>query len=216
MDTDATARFPVSPTKLTRSARRWMTIAVVMAFVAADLAVTLSGTWVLIRSEGRVFSVEDAPTAPVAIVFGAAVSDREPGSYLKGRLDTTLELFRRGVIDTAVVSGDAIPPYDEEVAVMRQYLERSGIPAERIIDDPRGLDTDDTCRRARAVYRVHRALLVTQDFHVPRAVALCRAWGIDAFGVVAGCDCSKRSLVRNYLREAFLSRPAAFIYALRA
>jgi vancomycin permeability regulator SanA len=193
-----------------------MTMVVVVAITAAELMVTVSSTWVFLRSDGRVYSIKDAPPAPVAIVFGAEVSDQEPGSYLQGRLDAALELFRMGLVETIIVSGDAIPPDDDEVAVMRQYLQDRGIPPERLIDDPRGFDTDDTCRRARTVYRVHHALLVTQDFHAPRAVALCRAWEIDAFGVVAGCDCSAPSLVRNYIREIFLSRPAAFIYALRA
>lgn len=205
----------VGPTAAT-AGQRWLTIVVVIAIAAAELLVTVSGTWVFVRSDGRVFSAEDAPPAPIAIVFGAEVSNQEPGSYLKGRLDTALELFQDGLVENIIVSGDAIPPDDDEVAVMRNYLQDRGIPRERLIDDPRGFDTDDTCRRARMVFRVHHALLVTQDFHVPRAVALCRAWEINAFGVIAGCDCSIRSLVRNYVRETFLSRPAAFIYALRA
>lgn len=200
-----------------QAARRWLTIVVIIAFVAVELMVAVSGTWVFVRSDGRVFSTKDAPPAPIAIVFGAAVvSDEEPGSYLKGRLDAALKLFQEGMVETIIVSGDAIPPGDDEVAVMRHYLQDKGIPPERLIDDPRGFDTDDTCRRAHTIYGVQRGLLVTQDFHVPRAVALCRAWEIDAFGVVAGCDCSTQSLVRNYIREAFLSRPAAFLYALRA
>jgi vancomycin permeability regulator SanA len=189
---------------------------VIIGIVAVELFVTVSETWVFVRSHGRLFATSDAPPAPIAIVFGAEVMDDEPGTYLQGRLDTALKLFDDGLVETIVVSGDAIPPDDDEVAVMRHYLQDRGVPPERLIDDPRGFDTDDTCRRARSIYRVHRALLVTQNFHAPRAVALCRAWEIDAFGVIAGCDCSGRSLIRNELREAFLSRPAAFIYALRA
>jgi vancomycin permeability regulator SanA len=196
--------------------RRWMTMVVVSALAGVELMVTLSATWVWARSEGRVFSIEEAPPAPVGIVFGAAVSEQRSGSYLKPRLDTAVALFKRGAIVSVLVSGDSTPPNDDEVSVMRRYLEDNGVPDERIIVDPRGFDTDDTCRRAHDRYRVARALLVTQDFHVGRAVALCRAWQIDAFGVIAGCACSQRSLLRNYFREAFLSRPAAFLYAMRA
>jgi vancomycin permeability regulator SanA len=209
-----TSPAPRSAASLIRG--RWLLIVVIIAIATAELVVAVSETWVFVRSDGRVFAMQDAPPAPIAIVFGAQVSDDEPGPYLKGRLDTALGLFDDGLVETIVVSGDATPPDDDEVAVMRNYLQDRGIPPERLIEDPRGFDTDDTCRRARTVYRVHRALLVTQDFHTPRAVALCRAWQIDAFGVVAGCDCSERSLIRNYVREVFLSRPAAFIYALRA
>jgi vancomycin permeability regulator SanA len=204
-----------SQSSATRVRRRWLTIVVVAAIAAAALIVPLSGSWVSLQAAGRVFEAHDAPSAPIAIVLGAAVSEEGPGSYLKGRLDTALGLFRNGLVETIIVSGDAIPPYDDEVAVMRKYLEDRGIPSDRIIDDPRGFDTDDTCRRAHTVYGVQHALLVTQNFHAARAVALCRAWKIDAFGVIAACDCSDLSLIRNYIREVFVSRPAAFIYALR-
>lgn len=213
---DTTARSLRPHPNRWRRGHRWLTIAVAMALGGAELMVVVSAVWVWVRSEGRIFSIDDAPPAAVGIVFGAAVSEQEPGPYLKGRLDTALTLFERGVIDSAIVSGDSTPPDDDEVSVMRQYLQDRGVPPERIIDDPRGFDTNDTCRRARELEPVGRVLLVTQEFHVRRAVALCRAWEVDAFGVVAGCDCSQRSLVRNYLREAVLSRPAAFLYALRA
>ncbi|MBT8227366.1 MAG: DUF218 domain-containing protein [Dactylosporangium sp.] len=68
--------------------------------------------------------------------------------------------------------------------------------------DPFGFDTYDTCRRARDVYGVRRALLVTQSYHLPRAVALCRALGIDADGVNAGCHgCDDATLAKASLRE---------------
>jgi len=99
-----------------------------------------------------------SPLTPIAIVFGGHVmSDQEPGPYLKGRLDTALPLFQDGLVETIIISGDAIPPGDDEVAVMRHYLQDRGIPPERLIDDARGFDTDGTCRRARTVFGRHQA-----------------------------------------------------------
>lgn len=191
--------------------RMVLTAVVVAVLAGVTLIMTLPGSWIMLSAQGRVFAPENAPVAPTAIVFGAAVSGDEPGTYLKPRLDTTLELFHQGSVETLIVSTVAVP-YRDEIIVMRNYLQERGVPPERITDDPAGFDTNDTCRRASTVYGVEQALLVTQDFHTLRAVALCRNWQIDAFGVVAGCDeCSQHSLVRNYLREAFLSRPAALL-----
>jgi vancomycin permeability regulator SanA len=90
---------------------------------------------------------------------------------------------------------------------MTRYLAARGVPADRIVADPHGLDTYDTCARAYRVFGVRRALLVSQSFHLPRAVTLCRRVGIDADGVAGRCDtCSDKTLWRNRIREV----PASF------
>jgi vancomycin permeability regulator SanA len=93
---------------------------------------------------------------------------------------------------------------------MTEYLVEKGIDRDVIVGDPYGLDTYDTCARAIHTYGVTKALIVTQEFHVPRAVALCRDAGIDADGVNAGCDCSVFARARNAIREP-LSRPKAVL-----
>jgi len=77
-----------------------------------------------------------------------------------------------------------------------------GVPAHRLVTDPYGLDSYDTCARAAGVYGVRRALLVSQSFHLPRAVTLCRHLGIDADGVAARCHpCRQVTLHKNKARE---------------
>jgi vancomycin permeability regulator SanA len=148
--------------------------------------------------------MQRAPSAPVVVVFGAelAPGGQRPKPFLAGRLDVAAELFRAGKVRAVLVSGDAAGTSGDEVAVMTRYLVERGVPAGRIVADPHGLDTYDTCARAADVYGIRRALLVSQSFHLPRAVALCRHLGIDADGVDARCDtCRDATLRKNTARE---------------
>ncbi|MFI5959878.1 vancomycin high temperature exclusion protein [Cryptosporangium sp. NPDC051539] len=163
-----------------------------------------SAAWTWTASAGhRYASVAEAPEAPVAIVFGAQLRpDGTPKPFLAGRLDTAAELYRAGTVKAVLVSGDGSGTSGNETAAMARYLTARGLPAAKLVTDPSGLDTYDTCARAYRVYGVRRALLVSQEFHLPRAVALCRHVGIDADGVAGRCeDCRETTLWRNRFRE---------------
>lgn len=143
--------------------------------------------WVAGASAGRLHDPGDGgtPSAPVAIVLGAQVyPSGAPSPWLAHRLDAAAELYRAGRVEAILVSGDnGDAHYNEPEAMRRHLVERDGIPAEAIALDYAGFDTHATCVRAKRVFGVERALMVSQDYHVPRAVALCRAAGIDAEGV---------------------------------
>jgi vancomycin permeability regulator SanA len=160
--------------------------------------------WVVAASSGHRHGVSEAPSAPVVIVFGAelAPGGQRPKSFLAGRLDVAAELVRAGRARAVLVSGDAAGGSGNEVAVMRRYLVDRGVPAAVIVTDPYGLDSYDTCARARQVYGIRTALLVSQSFHLPRAVTLCRQLGVEAEGVAARCHpCRTVTLRRNKTRE---------------
>ena len=147
--------------------------------------------------------------APVVIVFGAQLADdgSRPKPFLQGRLDAAVRLVRAGRAKVVLVSGDEHGTSGNEVAAMSHYLENAGVPARRIVQDGAGLDTYDTCRRAHDVFGVRKALLASQEFHLHRAVTLCRSLGIDADGVAAACDdCRESTLLSNRAREV----PAAW------
>lgn len=185
--------------------------------VIVELIVTTAATWVFVASHGRVYSADAVPAvAPdTALVLGSLVSDGEPGDYVRGRLDTTVDLYRRHVVTRIINSGNGSADAGNEPAVMRRYLEARGVPSAAIVDDPDGLDTDRSCRRARDVFGLRSTVIVTQDFHAGRAVALCRRAGVDAVAVEAACDCAWWSVVRNHLREAVFARPRALWSAHR-
>ena len=126
----------------------------------------------------------EAARAPVAIVLGAAVhADGQPSPWLAHRLDAAADLYTSGRVEAILVSGDNRRAGYDEPTVMRSYLASRGIPEQAIAVDYAGFDTYDTCVRARRIFGIERALLVTQDFHEPRAVAICRSVGVDADGV---------------------------------
>ncbi|WP_347957620.1 SanA/YdcF family protein [Gordonia aichiensis] len=192
---------------------------VCVAVILVEAVVAVASLLVTVGARGRVVGAGDLPDdAPrTMIVLGAKVRDGRVGDYVGARLDVVVDAYRDGRVDRIVNSGNDADSAGNEVRVMRAYLEAHGIPATAIVDDPLGLNTNATCRRAATMYDVSAAMIVTQNFHIARAVTLCRAWGIDVLGVVAPCDeCSVPSLIRNQLREALASRPRAVLDSLRA
>jgi SanA protein len=158
---------------------------------------------------GRVHDVADAPEAPVVIVLGAKVKDGAPMSMLAGRLDVGAELVKTGKARAVLVSGDANGTSGNEIAAMTEYLVERGVDRDVIVGDDFGLDTYDTCVRAAQTFGVTRALIVSQEPHVSRAVALCGHAGVDADGVRGECrDCRSITMARNTARE-WLARPKA-------
>lgn len=150
------------------------------------LAVLVPWTWVLVASVGRVddaAEVADAPEAPVALVLGAGLQGGRPSPYLAARLDTAAELYEAGKVRVLLVSGDnRTHAYDEPTA-MRDYLVAQGVPPEVVVLDFAGRDTYDSCQRAHRIFGVDEVTVVSQRYHVGRAVALCRAAGMTTHGV---------------------------------
>jgi vancomycin permeability regulator SanA len=179
---------------------RWLVLA---GPVLALILLTPAG-WLFATSAGHVHDAGEVAQAPVVVVFGAQLEPggTQPRAFLQGRLDTAADLVRTGRAKAVLVSGDAHGGSGDEVAVMSRYLTDHGVPQRRIVADGNGLDSYDTCRRAHDVYGVRRALLVSQAFHLPRAVSLCRALGVEADGVAARCDdCRAWTLGYSRLRE---------------
>ena len=134
----------------------------------------------------RIYQKEDAPSKRLAIVFGAGLRrDGTPTAILRDRVDTAANLYFSGKVEKILMSGDnTVLDYNEPES-MRQYALSLGIPDEAIALDYAGRRTYDTCYRAKAIFEVDNVLLVTQKFHLPRALFLCNALGLEAFGVEA-------------------------------
>lgn len=179
---------PPVPPAVTRSRRgsgRRTAGALLAGVVGAPLLlVGASWAWVHGTTAGDRYPAATVPERPVAIVFGAAVlPDHTPSQFLAGRLDTARALWAAGRVRVIVVSGDnGARNYDEPTA-MRDYLVRAGVPAPAVVRDFAGFDTYATCVRAHDVFGITRAVVVSQDYHLPRALRLCRSVGIDAVGV---------------------------------
>ncbi|MEU0132451.1 ElyC/SanA/YdcF family protein [Streptomyces sp. NPDC006296] len=163
-----------------RGQRRLVQALMVACAVALTPAALLHTT-----ADARVRTTADAPERLVAVVFGAGLWDGRPSPYLAHRLDAAAELYRTGKVRVVLVTGDHSRVEYDEPDAMRTYLVAHGVPDGRIVSDHAGFDTWDSCVRARKVFGVDRAVLVSQGFHIRRAIALCRSAGIDAYGVGA-------------------------------
>lgn len=133
---------------------------------------------------GHLYPLDQVPHAPVGLVLGAQVyPNGTPSRFLRARLDLALLLLQRGTVDRLLLSGDAQAPEYDEPAAMRDHLLAAGAPEDRLDLDPGGLDTYDSCVRARDVYVVRQVVVVTQSYHLPRAVGTARLVGLEAVGV---------------------------------
>jgi vancomycin permeability regulator SanA len=150
---------------------------------------TIDLLWILIwfpkECEGRIFQRDALPAVQgPALVLGAGVhSDGEPSPVLEGRLETALDLYRSGKVTWILVSGDNRAQNYNEPQAMRKWLIKRGIPVQRVVSDYAGRRTYDSLKRAQRVFGVKRAVVVTSDFHLPRALFLAKGMGLDALGV---------------------------------
>ncbi|RJL36263.1 hypothetical protein D5H75_05025 [Bailinhaonella thermotolerans] len=140
-------------------------------------------TWAWLASEPYRMPAGSAPETPVALVLGAGVAGGRPTGMLALRLDVAADLYARGRVRALLLSGDNGRAGYDEPTVMRDYLVAKGVPGNRIVRDYAGFDTWDSCVRARRVFGASRLTVVTQGFHLPRAVTLCRLAGLTAYGV---------------------------------
>ena len=164
-----------------RRAVRW-SIGGVLLCVAFVLGCNLL---VIGSTESRRFeTVAAVPGRPVALVLGAGLNpDGTPSGMLADRLDAGAALLRAGKVRALLFSGDNGSIWHNELASMQRYALAHGVPVSKIALDYAGFDTYDSCYRARRIFGVRRAVVVTQEFHLARATYLCRAMGIDAVGV---------------------------------
>jgi len=162
--------------------------------------------WWVDRAYRRfIYTPADAPPEQVAIVFGARVyPNGRLSAMLRDRVETAVQLYHAGKVQKLLMSGDnRFEDYDEPGAMMA-YAQSRGVPAAAMQPDYAGRRTYDTCYRAKAIFGVESAILVTQNFHLPRALFTCNALGLSATGV--GADniyYLKRSRLYWQARELF-------------
>lgn len=132
------------------------------------------------------------------IVLGAGVWRNEPSGMLKCRINKAIALFARDRGHKILLSGDGTDHHYRETNAMKQYANLNGVRDEDIQTDPLGFSTYDSLRRAAEVFQIRRAIVVSQAFHLSRAVWLAKSFSIDAIGIP--CDTDTASLY-YHLRE---------------
>ncbi len=154
-------------------------------------------------TRSRLYTASATPTRRVAVVFGAGLRrDGSPTLILRDRVNKAVELYNAGKVEKLLMSGDNRFVDYNEPAAMRAYAIELGVPDKDIVLDYAGRRTYDTCYRARVIFGLEDVILVTQGFHMPRAVFTCNQIGLKAIGVVAdGAYFLKRSRLAWNIRE---------------
>ncbi len=195
-----------------RRRRVWVPAVVVVVVVLVPFLVVQGVGQSKVRA-----SADDVAPVPVAIVLGAGLRpDGSPSVFLGRRLARAAELYEAGTVEVLLVSGDnSRKDYDEPTA-MRDWLVAHGVPDEHVVRDFAGFDTHDTCVRARRVFGVEAAVVVTQDYHVRRAAFSCAAAGIAVQGSGVSSDSVEPAKAVTYrLRELPASWKAALDAVVR-
>lgn len=180
----------------------WVAVGLIAVFLALVISVPL-------RVAPYIYSsAPQAPTTTVAMILGAAVMQSgELSPILRERADRGAELYMLGKVKKILVTGDNSALSHNEVNPVGNYLAARGIPKGDIFLDHAGFDTYSSMYRARDVFGVTDVIIVSQPFHLARAVLIARRLGLTAYGVGAG---SGTELVYNTLREIPATLKAIF------
>lgn len=158
---------------------------------AALLAGTPAAVLVLSTMAARFGRPAAVPPQAVALVLGAGLlPDGSPSPVLAGRVSTAAELYRLGRVRALLMSGDHSRTDHDEVDAMAGLARRLGVPDSAIVLDHAGFDTFSSCYRARSVFGLRDVVVVSQSWHLPRAVWLCRHLGVRTVGVASPAPAS--------------------------
>jgi SanA protein len=131
-------------------------------------------------------SMEKVPAKYTCIVLGAHVGNNgTPSTVLADRLDAALELYQNNKVKRFLLSGDHGRIKYDEVNNMKHYLMEKGVPQQDIFLDHAGFDTYSSIVRAKEIFKVNNAIIVTQEFHLSRALYIANKKGLDVCGYIA-------------------------------
>jgi SanA protein len=182
------------------------TILVVLGLLVLIVPRIVTGVY----ARGKVYTASEVPTRGAAIVFGAGLwRDGSPTPILIDRVTAAANLYFAGKVEKLLMSGDnRFVDYNEPEA-MRQLALSLGVPNDAIVMDYAGRRTYDTCYRAQAIFGVTEAILVTQAFHMPRAIYLCNYLGVDSLGVESDLRLYRKSSMLTWNLRELLATTAA-------
>lgn len=170
---------------------------------------------IIIINNGKKKLVSDddmqALGADCILILGAGVrDDNHPSPILADRLEEGLRLYKNGISEKIIVSGDHGRVDYDEVNVMKQYLIDAGVPSEDIFMDHAGFSTYESMYRAKEIFGAKKVILVTQEYHLYRALYICDRLGIEAYGSPSDYRAYAGALMRN-VRE-WIARDKDIIY----
>lgn len=142
---------------------------------------TVGGKYIVTAEEAKDY----APTDCILVLGCGVNEDGTPSAMLRDRLEKSVELYFTGVSDRIIMSGDHGKTDYDEVNVMKQYAIDRGVPSEKIFMDHAGFSTYESIYRAKEIFQVRNMVVITQEYHIYRALFLCEKLGVTAYGVTA-------------------------------
>lgn len=173
-----------------------------LSLVALVIILVING-YVVFKYRDKKVSLDEAKAKDVdcILVLGAAVwGGTRPSPMLQDRLDKGIELYNLGASERMLMSGDHGGRYYDEVNVMKNYAMEAGIDDAHIFMDHAGFSTYESMIRAKEVFEVESVIIVTQGYHLPRALYVANELGLDAYGVASDPRQYSRQIYRD-IRE---------------
>ena len=187
-----------------------------MFYAAVALMLLIFLTNLVIYANSRSYihkNIGDVPEAQVILIPGASVlSGGLLSPVFEDRVKAAIALYRAGLAGKILVSGDNSTIYYNEVNPVRNYLLKEGIPDENIFLDHAGFDTYSSMYRAKEVFEASSVIVVSQAFHLSRAVFIGRSLPLETYAFAAD---SRRVSIKNYIREALADEKAVLDVILR-
>ena len=168
----------------------WLKIlnrAVCIAITGA-LIIALINIYVISFSKSRILTMDQAAEiqdVDCILVLGCGIIDNRPGLMLKDRLDKSIELYNQNSAPKLLMSGDHGQNGHDEVSVMKRYAINNGVSSSDIFMDHAGFSTYESMYRAKEIFRAQKVIIVTQHYHIHRAIYIAQALGLEAYGVAA-------------------------------
>ncbi len=174
---------------------------ILIILAAAALFVLAPPACIFLGTCGRVYHAEEVPEVyEYAIVLGASVVNGRLSHMLEDRMKTAVYLYKNGKAKKLLLSGDYESEDYNEVGAMKRYALENGVAEEDILLDYSGFSTYETVSRAKKLFGVNRAVIVTQRYHLYRAIYIGRSFGMDVIGADAAIRSYRGQTARN-MRE---------------
>lgn len=159
---------------------------IILCFISLFIILMALNFYVIFSTKNNIVSINfNADNIECIVVLGAGIWGDEPSPMLRDRLDTAIELYMNVISNKIIMSGDHGQDDYDEVNVMKDYAILHGVPSEDIFMDHAGFSTYDSIYRAKEIFGVDKMVIVSQEYHLYRALYIAKTLGIEAYGVNA-------------------------------
>ncbi len=174
-------------------------LTILWIFISVIAITLVINVYMILSTKERIVELDNLADVDAILVLGCKVEGDTPSLMLSKRLEKTIDVYEK-INKPVIISGDSTRDNYDEVGVMNKYLS-SQINNKELILDKEGINTYDSLYRVKNVYGINKIVIITQEFHMYRALYLADKLGLDAYGVVANDIPQKFIMIKNQIRE---------------